>query len=79
MRTSASPSAGTGSGAWGLFVNTPGMVSHGVGHPDWSHRSYALLVEDEAIDLFLRQRVDSGFQPADGWNLLRDALAGRKP
>ncbi len=33
----------------------------------------------EAIDLFLRQRVDSGFQPADGWNLLRDALAGRKP
>ncbi len=44
---------GTGSGAWGLFVNTPGMVSHGVGHPDWSHRSYALLVEDEAIDLFL--------------------------
>jgi flagellum-specific ATP synthase len=33
----------------------------------------------EAIDLFLRQRVDSGFQPAEGWNLLRDALAGRKP
>ena len=44
---------GTGSGAWGIFVNTPGMVSHGVGHPDWSHRSYALLVDDEAIDLFL--------------------------
>jgi alpha-D-xyloside xylohydrolase len=44
---------GTGAGAWGVFVNTPGMVSHGVGHPDWSHRSYALLVEDEAIDLFL--------------------------
>ena len=44
---------GTGGGAWGVFVNTPGMVTHGVGHPDWSHRSYALLVEDEAIDLFL--------------------------
>ncbi|MEP7183164.1 MAG: alpha-xylosidase [Betaproteobacteria bacterium] len=46
-------SPGTGSGAWGVFVNTPGMVSHGVGHPDWSHRSYALLVDDEAIDLFV--------------------------
>jgi alpha-D-xyloside xylohydrolase len=44
---------GSGRGAWGVFVNTPGMVTHGVGHPDWSHRSYALLVEDEAIDLFL--------------------------
>ena len=31
----------------------PGMVTHGVGHPDWSHRSYAVLVDDEALDLFL--------------------------
>jgi alpha-D-xyloside xylohydrolase len=46
-------SPGTGSGAWGVFVHTPGMVTHGVGHPDWSHRSYALLVDDEALDLFL--------------------------
>ena len=46
-------SPGSGKGAWGLFVNTPGMVTHGVGHPDWSHRSYAMLVEDEALDLFL--------------------------
>ncbi|HEY3178713.1 MAG TPA: TIM-barrel domain-containing protein [Casimicrobiaceae bacterium] len=45
-------SAGSGHGAWGVFVHTPGMVTHGVGHPDWSHRSYALLVEDEALDLF---------------------------
>jgi len=44
---------GNGKGAWGTFVNTPGMVTHGVGHPDWSHRSYAVLVEDEALDLFL--------------------------
>ena len=35
-------SPGTGSGAWGIFVNTPGTVTHGVGHPDWSHRSYAV-------------------------------------
>ena len=46
-------SPGMGAGAWGAFVNTPGMVTHGVGHPDWSHRSYAIMVEDEALDLFL--------------------------
>jgi alpha-D-xyloside xylohydrolase len=44
---------GTGSGAWGTWVHTPGMVTHGVGHPDWSHRSYAVVVDDEALDLFL--------------------------
>jgi alpha-D-xyloside xylohydrolase len=38
---------------WGVFVNTPGRVAHGVGYPGWSHRSYALVVEDEALDLFL--------------------------
>ena len=46
-------SPGTGRGAWGVFVHTPAMVTHGVGHPDWSHRSYALVVDDEALDLFL--------------------------
>jgi alpha-D-xyloside xylohydrolase len=46
-------SDGTGKGAWGTFIHTPGMVTHGVGHPDWSHRTYAVLVEDEALDLFL--------------------------
>ncbi len=44
---------GDGRGAWGVFVHTPGLVSHGVGHPEWSHRSYALVVEDEALDVFL--------------------------
>lgn len=46
-------SPGNGRGAWGTFVATPGMVTHGVGHPDWSHRSHALVVEDEALDLVL--------------------------
>jgi len=46
-------SPGVGRGAWGLFVHTPGRVAHGVGHPDWSHRSYAMVVDDEALDLFL--------------------------
>lgn len=45
-------STGTGGGAWGLLVHTPDMVTHGVGHPDWSHRSYAVVVDDEALDLF---------------------------
>ncbi len=44
---------GNGSGAWGVFVHTPGMVTHGVGNPDWSHRSYAVVVDDEALDLFV--------------------------
>ena len=44
--------AGRG-GAWGLFVHTPGRVAHGVGLADWSQRSYALAVDDEALDLFL--------------------------
>ncbi len=46
-------SPGDGKGAWGAFVHTPGAVIHGVGHPDWSHRTYAVVVDDEALDLFL--------------------------
>src|SRR5438876_6515911 len=46
-------SPGKGGGAWGVFVNTPARVTHGVGHPDWSHRSYVTVVDDEALDLFL--------------------------
>jgi len=50
-------SAGAGpaakGGAWGVFVHTPGRVAHGVGYAEWSHRSYALVVDDEALDLFL--------------------------
>jgi alpha-D-xyloside xylohydrolase len=38
---------------WGLFVHTAATVTHGVGHPAWSHRSYVLDVEDAALDLFL--------------------------
>lgn len=38
---------------WGLLVNTPARVTHGVGFGPWSHRGYGLHVEDEALDLFL--------------------------
>lgn len=38
---------------WGVFVHTPSTVSHGVGFPQWSQRSYGLVVEDAALDVFL--------------------------
>jgi alpha-D-xyloside xylohydrolase len=38
---------------WGVFVHTPARVTHGVGYAPWSHRSYGIMVEDEALDLFL--------------------------
>ncbi len=38
---------------WGLLVHTPGVVRHGVGFPQWSHRTYVAEVEDDALDLFL--------------------------
>lgn len=37
---------------WGLFVHTPAKVTHGVGYPQWSHRSYILQVFDAGLDLF---------------------------
>jgi alpha-D-xyloside xylohydrolase len=38
---------------WGLLAHTPGVVRHGAGYPQWSHRTYVLEVEDDALDLFL--------------------------
>ncbi|HVE51511.1 MAG TPA: TIM-barrel domain-containing protein, partial [Casimicrobiaceae bacterium] len=61
-------------GAWGVFAHTPGRVAHGVGHPDWSHRTYALVVDDEALDLFLF----AAKTPADILALYTD-LTGRAP
>ena len=46
-------SAGSAHGTWGLYVHTPASVAHAIGHPDWSHRSYAVVVEDDALDLFV--------------------------
>ncbi|HEX6793279.1 MAG TPA: TIM-barrel domain-containing protein [Casimicrobiaceae bacterium] len=59
---------------WGSFVNTPGDVSHGVGYPEWSHRSYIALVDDEALDLFLLA-ADSPAQMLSRYT----ALTGRAP
>jgi len=59
---------------WGVWVHTPAPVTHSVGCASWSHRSYALLVEDEALDLFL-------LAGADGAALIGQytALTGRAP
>ncbi len=38
---------------WGMLVHTPGVVRHGVGYPQWSHRTHVLEVEDESLDLFV--------------------------
>jgi len=38
---------------WGVFVNTPARVVHGVAYPQWSNHSYAAHVADEVLDLFL--------------------------
>ncbi|MBM3471350.1 MAG: glycoside hydrolase family 31 protein [Armatimonadetes bacterium] len=38
---------------WALFVHTTGRVTHGVGYPQWSQRSYVLRVDDPTLDLFL--------------------------
>ena len=67
-------SPGDGKGAWGVFVHTTGMVAHGVGYPDWSHRSYALLVDDEALDLFVFA-ADTPAQILDAYT----RLTGRAP
>ena len=67
-------SPGQGKAAWGIFVNTPGRVTHGVGHPDWSHRSYGVVVDDEALDLFLIAGRDPA-QLIDRYT----ALTGRAP
>lgn len=46
---------------WGIFVHTPGRVTHAVGHAPWSHRSYVLKVDDPNLDVFLL----AGDTPAD--------------
>jgi alpha-D-xyloside xylohydrolase len=74
-------SPGTGKAAWGMHVNTSSLVTHGVGHPDWSHRSYAIQVDDDALDLFvfaadapagiidLHAQLTGRPAPVPGWSL----------
>lgn len=38
---------------WGVFIHTPAPVTHSVGYAPWSQRTYATLVEDDSLDLFI--------------------------
>ena len=38
---------------WGVFTHTPSIVTHSVGHPSWSQRSYISVVEDQHLDIFI--------------------------
>ena len=68
---------------WGLFVNTPSAVTHSIGHPSWSQRSYACLVEDEYLDIYiLLGDLDTQTQDVNiGAQLIKQytSLTGRAP
>lgn len=63
-----------GRSGWGCFVHTPATVTHAVGFALWSQRTYGIVVEDEALDLFL-------LAGDDGAAILRSYtdLTGRAP
>ena len=59
---------------WGIFVHTPARVTHGVGYPQWSHRSYILKIDDPNLDIFLF----AGSTPANTLSMYT-FLTGRSP
>lgn len=59
---------------WGVFVHTGAPVTHGVGYGPWSQRAYALVVEDDALDVFLFTGEHGATQLAQ-----YTALTGRAP
>ena len=59
---------------WGMFIHTPSAVTHSVGHASWSQRGYSVLIEDEAIDIFLLDG-DNGAQIIEQYTF----LTGRSP
>jgi alpha-D-xyloside xylohydrolase len=46
---------------WGLLVDTPAAVTHGIGYGPWSHRSYGLWIHDHRLEVYLLL----GDQPGD--------------
>jgi len=38
---------------WGVFLNTPAPVTHSLGYPAWSQRSYCAFLEDSHLDIFI--------------------------
>jgi alpha-D-xyloside xylohydrolase len=42
----------TPNGCWGILTHTTVDVAHGVGYPQWSNRSYAIVADEPQLDLF---------------------------
>jgi alpha-D-xyloside xylohydrolase len=40
-------------GTWGVLTHSTHDISHGVGYAQWSHRSYAIVIDEPSLDLFL--------------------------
>ena len=59
---------------WGMFAHTPSPVTHAVGYAPWSQRSYAMLVEDQQLDVFLLF-AETGAQIIDQYT----ELTGKAP
>jgi len=38
---------------WGILTHTPAPVTHAVGEPNWSQRSYCAFIEDEILDVLI--------------------------
>lgn len=49
-----------GNSGYGVFIHTTARVTHGAGYPQWSNWSYAAMVEDKVLDLFLIAGKDGG-------------------
>lgn len=66
-------------GGWGVFSHTPSIVTHSVGHPSWSQRSYITVIEDQDLDLFLL--VDKSGTDNAGLGLIQSytSLTGTAP
>ncbi len=65
---------------WGFLAHTPAIVTHSVGHPYWSQRSYCCLIEDDVLDvfLFIKPKQKSNNVGLDIIKALGD-LTGRAP
>ncbi len=40
-------------GTWGVLTHSTCDIQHGIGYAQWSHRSYAIVVDEPTLDIFL--------------------------
>ncbi|GHA02524.1 alpha-xylosidase [Arenicella chitinivorans] len=56
---------------WGVFIHTPAAVTHAVGFPAWSQRSYCAYIEDTVLDIFVLLSDPDVVAPSVGHTMLR--------